>query len=319
LNRFRITAGLLVAAVSLMLAACNGNGSSTSSNVSGNANIRYINGSPDAGPIDVLVNGTAVVKNLAYGQISSYGTQVVGTNPLPQVAFVQTGTQVNIFPPTSTGAAQTFQLGTAPGTNLTIVVEGRSKVVGSAGLNLGAFIEPTITNSSGTYAIVFHHASPSANLASPNGLDVGSIALSNPPVYLRLGSILFSSSSSTQQSFFGLTSQAAVVGPPGIGFFVGPTIVTTSTPVPVITPSPSPTPSVSPSSTGYVPRIYAAVVPGPAIPIPSTTPSAFPVTGIDPANVNQSLPYNSDTSLFVYAIDSLTSPTGVTLIGTFSN
>ncbi|MBV8073854.1 MAG: DUF4397 domain-containing protein [Candidatus Eremiobacteraeota bacterium] len=64
MNRFRITAGLLVVAVSLVLAACNGSGSTTQG-VSGNANIRYINGSPDAGPIDVYVNGTVVVEALA--------------------------------------------------------------------------------------------------------------------------------------------------------------------------------------------------------------------------------------------------------------
>lgn len=300
----------------LTLAACGGSGSTATSS-SGNASVRFINGSPDAGPIDVLINGKAVVTNLAYGQISAYQMVLVGTSPLPQVAFVKTGTQVNIFPALSSGAAQTFQLGSAPSTNLTIVVEGRVKVVGSAGLNLGAFIEPTISNSSGTYSIVFHHASPLAALAAPNGLDVGSIQLGSSPTFARLGSILFSSSTSNQQSFFGLTSQTAVTGPPGIGFFVAQSVLATSTPVPVITPSPSPTPSATATASPFVPQtIYAEIYPGPS---PAVQPSAFPIAGVDASNANNSLPFNSDTNLFVYVIDSLTSPTGVILIGTFNN
>jgi uncharacterized protein DUF4397 len=315
-NRTRLIASVIVTMFALTLAACGGGGS-TATGSSGNASVRFINGSPDAGGIDVLVNGKAIVTNLTYSQISAYQTVLVGTSPLPQVAFVQTGTQVNIFPALSSGAAQTFQLGAAPGTNLTIVVEGRQKVVGSAGLNLGAFIEPTITNSAGTYSIVFHHASPLAALAAPNGLDVGSILLGSSPVYTRLGSILFSSSSSNQQSFFGLTSQAAVTGPPGIGFFVAQTQVATSTPVPVITPSPSPSPSATPSASPFVPKtIYAEIDPGAA---PFPTPTGFPISAVDPLNVNNSLPFNNDTNLFVYVIDSLTSPTGVVLIGTFNN
>ena len=318
LNRTQLTASVIVTMFALTLAACGGSGSTTASS-SGNASVRFINGSPDSGGIDVLINGKAVVTNLTYRQISAYQTVLVGTSPLPQVAFVQTGTQVNIFPALSSGAAQTFQLGAAPGTNLTIVVEGRQKVVGSAGLNLGAFIEPTITNSAGTYSIVFHHASPLAALAAPNGLEVGSIQLGSSPAYARLGSILFSSSSSNQQSFFGLTSQTAVTGPPGIGFYVAQSLVATSTPVPVITPSPSPSPSPTPTTTAspYVPvTIYAQIYPGPS---PAVQPTGFPIAGVDSTDVNNSLPFSNDTNLFVYVIDSLTSPTGVVLVGTFNN
>ena len=317
-NRTQLIASVIVTMFALTLAACGGGGS-TATGSSGNASVRFINGSPDTGGIDVLVNGKAIVTNLTYGQISAYQTVLVGTSPLPQVVFVQTGTQVNIFPALSSGAAQTFQLGAAPGTNLTIVVEGRSKVVGSAGLNLGAFIEPTITNSAGTYSIVFHHASPLAALAAPNGLEVGSIKLGSSPAFTRLGSILFSSSSSNQQSFFGLTSQSAVTGPPGIGFYVAQSLVATSTPVPVITPSPSPSPSPTPTTTAspYVPQtIYAEIDPGAA---PFPTPTGFPISAVDPLNVNNSLPFNNDTNLFIYVIDSLTSPTGVILVGTFNN
>ena len=316
MKRIRILASALVVVASFALSACGGGGT-TSGTTSGAANIRFINGSPDVGAIDVIVNGKAVITALGYRTISPYQSLQVGTNPLPQVAFVKTGTQTNIFPSTSGGAAQTFQLGTAPGSNLSIVIEGRANVVGSAGLNLGAFIEPAIVNTTtGTWAVVFHHASPSAALAAPNGLDVGTVTIGSSPVYTRLGQMLFSSSAGSTQSFFGVTNQPPVVGPPGISFFAGPTINVTPSPAPLPTtsPSPSPTPAVSPSPSPYVPTVYAQVRPGPAL-----LGSSNQVNGVDPANVNNSMPFNTDVNLFIFAIDSNTSPTGVELIGTFSN
>lgn len=324
MTRIRLFAGLLIASLALSLASCAGYGSTTPS-TSGNASIRFLNGSPDAGAIDVLVNGKAVVSNLAYGQLSSFVTIAVGSTPLPQVAFVKTGTQTNIFPPLSGNQAQTFQLGAIAGAVLTVVVEGLSTQFGARGLTLGSFLEPTITNTGNTYSIVFHHASPAANIASPNGLNVGEILFGSPNTYVLLGQMLFSSTTGNTNSFFGLSNQGAITGPPGIGFWVGPVVVPTATPVPVNTTSPTPTPT--PTSTAATPvptpTVYAAIVPGPPVAIASPGANAFPVIGVDTANVNQVLPYpvgtENESTLFVYVIDSTSSPTGVTLVGTFSN
>jgi hypothetical protein len=320
LSRTRLFASVLVVALAVSLASC-ASGGSTTPVATGNANVRFLNGSPDAGAIDVLVNGKAIVSNLAYGQLSAYQSIAVGTTPLPQVAFVKTGTTTNIFPPLSGGAAQTFQLGAVAGTNLTVVVEGEVEYVGARGITLGSFIEPTITNTSGTYAIVFHHASPSAALAAPSGLSVGQIALGASPTFTVLGSMLFSTTAGNSSSLFGLVSQPAVTGPPGVGFYVGPTVVVTPTPTPVITTSPTPTPTPTSTAPAPVtsPTIYAAIVPGPPTPIPSSPGNPFPVVGVDSTDVNQSLPFNAENTLFVYVIDSTTSPTGVTLVGTFNN
>ena len=280
--------------------------------------VRFINGSPDAGAFDVLVNGKVVVSNVAYGQITSYQNLTVGTNPLPQVAFVKTGTQVNIFPPPSGSQAQTFQLGAAPATKLSVVVEGRAAFIGSLGLNLGAFVEPTITTATGEYSVVFHHASPAASLAAPFGINVGPVQLGSSPVYTTYGTILFGSTSGTVQSLFGLTGQPPYIGPPGVGFFAAPQIIPTATPIPVTStsPTPTPTPTVTPLAS---PTIYAVIVPGPPVVIPSPANDNFPVTGVDSANVNQSMPFNTDQNLFIYLIDSTSSGTGVQLIGTFNN
>jgi hypothetical protein len=323
MNRTRLFACFIVAALAVSLASCGGGGSTTPT-TSGNASVRFINGSPDVGAIDVLVNGKVVVSNLTYGQISSFQTIGVGTTPLPQVAFVKTGTLTNIFPPLTGNQAQTFQLGAVAGSVLTVVVEGLATQFGSRGLTLGSFIEPVVTNTGNTYTIVFHHASPAGNLASPQGLYVGQIAFGSPNVYTALGVMLFSSTSGSANSFFGLSNQGAVTGPPGIGFWVGPVIVATATPVPVNTTTATPTPTPTATSAAVPsPTVYAAIVPGPPVAIPSPGSNSFPVIGVDSANVNQVLPYpvgtETESSLFVYVIDSTTSPTGVTLVGTFAN
>jgi hypothetical protein len=320
-KRTHIFASVLVAAFALLLASCGGGGSTTPT-TSGTANVRFINGSPDAGAFDVLLNGKVIASNVAYGQITSYQPITVGTSPLPQMAFVKTGTQTNIFPPLAGGAAQTFQLGAGAGAKLTIVIEGEASFIGSRGLTLGAFIEPTIANNPGTYSIVFHHASPLASLAAPGGLYVGDILFGSSNTFVVEGTMTFNSTSGNSQSLTGLSNQGAVIGPPGIGFYVGPAPVASATPVPV-SPTPSPTATVTTTPAPVPsPTIYAAIMPGPAVAqsaIETNPAISFPVTGVDSANINQSLPFNTDTNLFIYVIDSTTTPSGVELIGTFNN
>lgn len=321
LDRTGIFASLIVAALALSLASC-GSGASTAPSTTGTAMIRFINGSPDAGAFDVLVNGKVIASDIVYGQISTYTTQTVGTNPLPQVAFVQTGTQTNIFSPASGTQGQTFQLGAAPGTKVTVVVEGRKAFIGSLGLNIGAFVEPTITTPTGQYAVVFHHASPAASVAAPNGIVVGQVELGPVPIYLGQGTMLFGNVSGTIQSIFGLQAQPAYIGPPGVGFFAAPVVIPTATPVPLSSTTATPTPVPSPTATPLSsPTIYAVVLPGPPAVLPSPANDNFPVTGVDSSNINQSMPFGtSDVNLFVYLIDSTATPgTGSELIGTFNN
>jgi hypothetical protein len=318
LNRTGIFASLIVAALALSLASCGGGGS-TAPNTSGTASIRFINGSPDAGNIDVLVSGKVVASNVAYGQITAFTSLTVGTSPLPQVAFVKTGTTTNIFPSNGT-TPQTFQLGAAVNSKLTVVLEGRAALIGALGLQVGAFVEPTITPSGSLYAVVFHHASPAASAASPTGILVGQVALGPSPVYTAFGSMLFATTNGSGSSLVGVNNQPAFVGPPGVGFWAGPVVVPTSTPIPVSTSSTTPTPSPSPTVTPIAsPTVYAVTLPGPAAVIPSPAGDSFSVTGVDSSNVSQSMPDGSNNILFCYLIDSTTSGTGVEMIGTFTN
>ncbi|HEY1726909.1 MAG TPA: DUF4397 domain-containing protein [Candidatus Baltobacteraceae bacterium] len=318
LNRTGIFVSLIVAALAISLASCGGGGSTTP-NTTGTASIRFINGSPDAGNIDVLVNGKVVASNVAYAQVSAYTSLTVGTQPLPQVAFVKTGTTTNLFPANGT-TPQTFQLGAAANSKVTVVLEGRATLIGSLGLQVGAFIEPTITTPTSEYSVVFHHASPAAAAASPFGIYVGDIELGSAPLYLVYGTMSFGTTNGTTASFVGVTSQPAFVGPPGIGFWAGPVITATATPIPISSSSASPTPSPSPTAAPIPsPTVYAATVPGPPINIPAPSNDQFPVSGVDSANVNQSMPDGSNNELFLYLIDSTSSPTGSQMLGTFTN
>jgi len=282
--------------------------------------VRFINGSPDVGNIDVLINGKVVASNIAYGAITAYTSQTVGTTPLPQVAFVKTGTTTNVFPNNGT-TPQTFQLGAAANSKVTVVLEGRSTLIGSLGLTVGAFIEPTLTVTSGDYAVVFHHASPAAALASPNGIYVGDVALGASPSYSSVGSMLFATTNGVGSSLVGVNNQPAYIGPPGVGFWTGPVVLATATPIPVTSGTATPTPSPTPTSATPIPSptVYAVLVPGPQINIPQPPNDQFPVNGMDPNNVNQSMPDGSNNTLFIYLIDSTSSPTGVEMVGTYTN
>jgi hypothetical protein len=321
LNRTGIFVSLLLAAFALSLASCGGGGSTTP-NTTGKAMVRFINGSPDAGAVDVLVNGTIVASDVAYGQITAYQSLTVGTNPLPQVAFVKTGTHTNIFPAANGSGpnGETFQLGAAVNSKVTVVVEGRAALIGSLGLQVGAFIEPTITVTGTNYAVVYHHASPAANAAAPSGLNIGQITLGPQPVYLVQGSMLFSSTQGSATSLVGVSNQPAFIGPPGVGFYVGPSVVVTATPVPITssTASPSPTPTVTATPIAS-PTVYAGLVPGPAVTgINQPAGDTYPINGVDPNDTSQSMPDGTNNTLFTYVIDA-NSPTGCEMIGTFTN
>lgn len=70
LRRAGVAAVLL--ALSLVLAACNGSGSSVVAGAAGNSYIRFVGGSPDAGSVDVYVDGSAMVTSAGYGTITPF-------------------------------------------------------------------------------------------------------------------------------------------------------------------------------------------------------------------------------------------------------
>src|ERR1700722_7581790 len=92
----------IATAVAILLSGCGG--SSTPSVTSNNSGyVRFVNGSADAGAVDIYVDGnlSATDTNLAYGKITAYQSFATGQHAVKVVA---TGTQTVIgSPPANPG------------------------------------------------------------------------------------------------------------------------------------------------------------------------------------------------------------------------
>jgi len=75
----------------------------TAAAATGQARLRVIHASPDAGPVDILVNGQVVLSNVAFGAISNYLSVPAGTYTVQVNA---TGTSTTAITATVTLAAQ---------------------------------------------------------------------------------------------------------------------------------------------------------------------------------------------------------------------
>ena len=126
----RRVASLFLVVLSLGFAfACGGGGSSA-----GTANLRFIQGSPDAPPVNYLVDGATQSSNLLYGNASTY-------------ASVKSGTRdVQIIPVNATKAllAQTVSL--ADSANETLILTGPVAQLKPLVLNDGTTTGTTSSN-----------------------------------------------------------------------------------------------------------------------------------------------------------------------------
>ncbi len=163
--RSAITVGSLVA-LTAALSACNGSAGSVLGGIgSNNGYIRVINGSPDVGTVDVLIDGNIKGQGLAYGGVGAYNAFAPGTHT------------VNVFPAGSdTGTPlATGTVGTNSGFDYTVVVTGEQhpSYQTQPDLAVQAFTEQPYSTPSGGSAINFHYTSPYA--ASATGLNAASI------------------------------------------------------------------------------------------------------------------------------------------------
>jgi hypothetical protein len=96
----------------------------TSAAASGQVRLRVIHASPDAGPVDILVNGQVVLSNVAFGTISSYLSVPAGTYTI----------QVNAAGTSTTAITASVTL--ASGANYSAVAIGSVKTAGTNPLAL---------------------------------------------------------------------------------------------------------------------------------------------------------------------------------------
>lgn len=196
----------------LGLAACTGsNGTSVIANpFDPGSTVRFLNGSPDAGGVDVAIGqaNNIVFRNVTYGTISLYTKY--GTSNSPDIYVYRTGTSTLIgskqLPDGNTGTAQVVL---AAKTRNTLVLAGYAGAPGNAALV--KFQEHIFNTGAGLGAVQFHHAATGLQNTT---IDVGYYPINSPASRTQLGTVSF-----------GLTPFATepLPNPPsgsGIGFYM---------------------------------------------------------------------------------------------------
>lgn len=143
---------LFAAAVAAMaLSACNGTSSSSPFFPSNSSYTRVVNGSPDAGSVDVLVDGTTIQSNLAYGTMSSYSKLGVGSHTMH---VYRSGNDAG-----KPLASANFSLNGGQDTTVVLTGERRPAYGGNSNVALQVFNEQPYNTPGGGAAVNFHNAS----------------------------------------------------------------------------------------------------------------------------------------------------------------
>jgi Domain of unknown function (DUF4397) len=151
----RAAALALTVLAGISLSACNGSsGSSVPGFGTQNGFFRFVNGSPDAGAVDVYVDGQKLntSASVAYGTITAYNQYKVGSH---QITINAAGTQT----------ALTLSGGTSQGVNggqyVSLVLTGEVHPgSGGTALNLVPYSDTVYSTPTGGMAVNIHNASP---------------------------------------------------------------------------------------------------------------------------------------------------------------
>lgn len=179
-RRVLTTASLL--GMTVAVTACNGSSGNVLGGIaSNNGYIRVINGSPDVGAVDVLIDGNIKGQGLAYGGVGGFNPFAPGTHT------------VNVYPAgTDTGTPlATGTISTNSSFDYTVLVTGEQHPSYQAqpDLAIQSFTEQPYSTPSGGAAVDYHYASPYA--AAATGLNAQSIqfgySLDNAPANNALG------------------------------------------------------------------------------------------------------------------------------------
>lgn len=270
--RLALLAGIAVLAGSL--AGCNGSSGNVLGPISGlgpngsNAQVRFVNGSPDAGPVQVFLdnqqqfcaNGsTGSGCSISYGQVSSYAVNLkAGQHAI--VLKDQSGNTISVTTPS---------VAVNGGFRYSIVLTGElhPSYGGAPNLTVTTFTDQPFTTPTGGAAVNFHYASPYMASTNPSPLQFGYFVNNNTSATTPLGQTVSFGSETTPQ---GITNTASLNVP--IAFYAG------SPTGPTVTPSQIDASKCAsnalPCSTGNL-SLY--LIDGPAA---STTPTA-PPTGVN--------------------------------------
>jgi hypothetical protein len=262
--RLALLAGIGVLANGLT--GCNSSSSNPLGPISGGnaAQVRFVNGSPDAGPVQIFIdnqqqfcaNGaTGNSCTVSYGQVTTYA---VNLNPGSHAITLkdQNGNSITI---------PSASLAVNGGGKYSIVLTGELHPSYTSAPNLGiiTFTDEPFNTPSGGAAVNFHYASPAMAAQNPLPLQFGYFINNNTSTATGLGQTTALGSETTPQ---GITNTAALNVP--ITFYAG------SPTGPTVTPSQIDSTKCSsnsmPCSTGNL-SLY--LIDGPAA---STSPTAIP-------------------------------------------
>jgi hypothetical protein len=280
--------GFLCAVVAVVLSGCN-SGNDIISTTTPTTGLRYLNGSPDLGTVDVYINkasGTPNAGAIAYGALAAYAD-------IPSKAYTVIVTATGV--PSSTKLTCALP-SLAANTRYTLVIAG--KVAGgtsATGLQCQLFAETVYSLPANQFQLAFHHASPAANAASLSTVSFGLYSAGTTNYQLPSGTATFVSTltSGTADGVATNVLVQAVSTAPGLGVY-------TST------------------QTGVAPTTVLA----------TTTPSQATTglsTATGAANYMNFMPYTTtslstgavttvSSVLSVYMIDSTTNASGVALV-----
>jgi len=198
--------------VALSLAACGGS-AGVSNAVGSQSNLRFVNGSPDAGTVDIYYVPTGTAKNsspsysaAAYGTITNFMTEPAVA---AQVFFYPTGTTTT---PLTVSCAVPQS---SSGQNYTVVLAGK---VANSTLQCAIF-QDGLYSAPGQYRV--HHASPAAAAAGLATVGYG-VTAGTAATYNQVGTTSFPNTNNVvSTAFFSITPSPAVTANTATTFDVG--------------------------------------------------------------------------------------------------
>ena len=167
------------AITAMSLAGCNGGSSSIPGFGTNNGFVRFVNGSPDIGAIDVLIDGNKInTSPLAYGQVTAY--QQLSSTGSHAVTINVSGTG------TSVGNIADKPIGANGSTYTSFVLAGELHPVNPADTpNLLQFTDTTYSSSTNGN-VNFHNAAPVLTSSQPS-VNFGWYVSTAPTTFTQLG------------------------------------------------------------------------------------------------------------------------------------
>lgn len=201
----------LATAVALLLTGCGG--SSTPSFTSSNSGfVRFVNGSADAGAVDVYVDGTLTASdtNIAYGKLTAYQSFTTGQHTVKVVA---TGTQTII----GSLSASTMSINGASYVSAVLTGENHPTAASNP-LNLVLIVDTPYQTGSGQAVVNFHNAATSVGTST----QFGYYQIASPTTSATLGTSVAIGAETQPEGI-----PSGVAGSIAIGLYAGtPTNVT---------------------------------------------------------------------------------------------